>query len=119
MSASKTKKSRGKARKQKNKIDVSAIFRKPIKVGKNGRTHSMTPFEIQLRALMKRALKEKSLNAIKTLIEIALKYDLVPAPRPPIDGGVLVVEGPFTDERLDALFSKPDASDGGCNSEEK
>ena len=86
-----------------SKIDVTAILTKPVKVGKQGREQRMTPFEIGLRALVKKALKEQSLNAIRSLLEIALKFELVAPPsEPPLNGGVLVWPGmldlPFDDD---------------------
>lgn len=71
--------------------DVTAILTKPVTVGRHGREQRMTPYEVMLRALVKKALKEHSLNAIRSLVETALKYDLVvPPPPPPKVGGVRV-----------------------------
>lgn len=81
-------------RKGQNKIDVTAILTKSVKVGKQGREQRMSPFEVSLRALVKKALKEQSLNAIKSLLDTALKYELVaPPPEPPLNGGVRIWPG--------------------------
>jgi hypothetical protein len=77
-----------------SKIDVTAILTKSVKVGKQGREQRMSPFEVSLRALVKKALKEQSLNAIRSLLDIALQYDLVaPPPEPPLNGGVRIWPG--------------------------
>lgn len=99
-------------RRAASKIDVTAILTKPVKVGKQGREQRMTPFEIGLRALVKKALKEQSLNAIKSLLDIALKYELVvPAPEPPRNGGVRIWPGLLDlkfDDDIYGKKSKPD-----------
>ncbi len=95
-------------RKAANKIDVTAILTKTVKVGKQGREQLMTPFEVSLRALVKKALKERNLNAIQNVIEIALTYLVKEAPTPPIKGGVLVVPGRLTMESWAALFENFD-----------
>ncbi len=99
-------------RKAASTIDVTAILTKSVKVGKQGREQHMTPFEVGLRALARKALKEQSLNAIRSLLDIALKYELAaPPPLPPVNGGVLVVPGRFTRGSWEALFKKPDNND--------
>jgi hypothetical protein len=101
-------------RKATSKIDVTAILTKSVKVGKQGREQHMTPFEVGLRALARKALKEQSLNAIRNLLEIALKYELVaPPPPPPVNGGVLVVPRRLTRDSWEALFKKPENNDKG------
>lgn len=99
-------------RKAGSKIDVTAILTKPVKVGKQGREQRMTPFEVGLRALARKALKEQSLNAIRSLLDIALKYELAaPPPPPPMNGGVLVVPGRLTRDSWEALFKNPENED--------
>jgi len=99
---------RKRRRSSREQIDVAALLNTLVTVGRDGREHRMTPFEIGLRAQVKKALKDKSLPAIKSLLDIALKYDLVmPAPAQPRNGGVLVVPGRLTKESWAALFKKP------------
>ena len=93
MSARKSKTTR-RARTAPTKIDVTAILTKPVRVGKQGRDERMTPFEVSLRALVKKALKERSLNAIKSLLEVAQKHELLEPPPPPaLNGGVRIWPG--------------------------
>ena len=105
-------------RKKRDQIDLAAFLKKPVKVGKGGRKQKMTPFEISLRAQVKKALKEKSLPAIMNMLGVALRYELVkPVPEPVQRGGVLVVPGRLTKESWAALFKKPNKDDGpGKNS---
>lgn len=98
---------RGRGRKKRDQIDVAAILTKPVKVSQNGREKRMAPYEIELRALVKKALKEKSLNAIRTLIEVGMRHELVKAPPRNHSGGVLVVHGRLTKESWAALFEAP------------
>ena len=112
MKKSGTKQPSRRTRKAASKIDVTAILTKPVMVGKQGREQRMTPFEIGLRALVKKALKEQSLNAIRSLLDIALRYELVvPAPEPPLNGGVRIWPGLFDlkfDEDIYGKKSKPE-----------
>ncbi len=99
-------------RKAASKINVTTILTKPVKVGKQGREQRMTPFEVGLRALVKKALKEQSLNAIRSLLDVALKYDLVaPPPAPPLNGGVRIWPGLLDLKFDDDLYGKKSASD--------
>jgi len=110
----KTRQARPSTRRRKTigKIDVAAILTKAVKVGKQGREERMTPFEVSLRALVKKALKEQSLNAIRSLLDIALKYDLVAQPpEPPLNGGVRIWPGLLDLKIGDDIYgktSKPD-----------
>lgn len=103
---------RKRCRSSREQIDVAALLSKPVTVGRDGREQRMTPFEVGLRAQVKKALTDKSLPAIKSLLDIALKYDLVmPAPAPLRNGGVLVVPGRLTKESWASLFKKPGDDD--------
>lgn len=101
----KKKGSRGKAAPQ---LDIKEILTQQVKVGRNGKQQSMSSYELQLRAQVKKALKDKSLPAIENVLRVARKYDLVrPPPPAPDNGGVLVVPGRLTKESWEALFEKP------------
>ena len=100
-------------RKASPQLDVAEILKKPVKVGRDGRQQSMSPFEVQLRAQVKKALKDKSMPAIENVLREARKYDLVPPPPPaPVNGGVVVVPGRLTKESWEALFEKSKAGSG-------
>lgn len=92
MPLAKPAKSRGSKGKNDRRIDVTAILTKPVNVGSNGRAQRMTPFEIGLRKQVKKALKDRSLNAIKSVLAIAWEFGLVEdAPPPPQNGGVRLI----------------------------
>jgi hypothetical protein len=102
-----TKQPSRRTRKAASKIDVTAILTKSVKVGKQGREQRMTPFEVGLRALVKKALKEQSLNAIRSLLDIALKYELVAPPsESPQNGGVRIWSGLLNLKFDDDIYGK-------------
>ena len=101
----KKKRARGKASPQ---LDINEILTQQVKVGRNGKQQSMSQYEVQLRAQVKKALKDKSLPAIENVLRVARKYDLVrPPPPAPDNGGVLIVPGRFAPGAWAALFEKP------------
>ena len=116
--AEKSKSPSGKRRRKKHdQIDVAAILKKPVKVGKGSDARNMAQFEIRLRAQKKKALKEKSFPAIMNLLRVAQTYELIkPAPEPVRRGGVLVVPNRLTKESWEALFEKPKPDDGSDKS---
>lgn len=102
------------ARKKKRKekaspqFDIGEILTQQVKVSRDGKQQSMSPFEVQLRAQVKKALKDKSLPAIENVLRVARTFDLVmPPPPAPDNGGVLVVPNRLTKESWEALFEKP------------
>ena len=93
----------------KPQLDVAAVINAPVKVTKQGKQRRMPPFELELRAQVKKALKDKSLPAIKRLLAIARTYDLIkPAPPSREGGGVLVVPGHLDPPAWERLFAPPD-----------
>ena len=97
-------------RKALPKFDIATILTQPVKVGRDGKKQSMSPCEVQLRAQVRKALKDKSLPAIENVLRVARKFDLVmPPPHAPANGGVLVVPGRLTKESWESLFAKPKA----------
>ena len=57
-------------------LDVTAFPATPVRVGRNGRARQMSAFEVGLRAQVKAAIKEQSIRAIRSLIALAVKYEL-------------------------------------------
>jgi hypothetical protein len=105
---------RSRKRAKPDKIDITAVLTKPVKVGRNGQEQKMTPFEVSLRAQVKKAVKERRVHAIKNLLEIALQYGLIEdPPPPPPDGGVLIVPGRLTMESWAELFEKREDQGNG------
>ena len=99
---------RKRRRTSRDQLDVAALLNKKVTVGKDGREQSLSPFEVNLRAQVKKAIMDRSLPAIVNVLNCALKYDLVlPAPEPEQLGGVLIVPGRLTKESWAALFASP------------
>ena len=97
-------------------LDIAAILTQQVKVAHNGKQQYMSQFEVQLRAQVKKALKDKSMPAIENVLREARKYDLVlPPPPAPVNGGVVVVPGRLTKESWESLFAEPNA-DGETDS---
>lgn len=99
--------SNSRRRKSGAPVDVKAILNKSVKVGRDGQTQTMAPFEAILRAQVKSALKNNNLSAIRSLLLIAEKHQLVlPAPKAPQNGGVRIWPRLFTAKFGDDLFGE-------------
>jgi hypothetical protein len=73
-------------------MDIAAILDEPLKVRKAGATESMSPFEVGVRQLVKRALGKNDLKAILEFVRLCESYGIIaPIPPPEQSGGVLVV----------------------------
>lgn len=89
-------------------LDITEILTQPVKIRRNGKQEIVSQYELQLRAQVKKALKDKSLPAIENVLREARKFDLVmPPPPAPDNGGVLVVPNRLTKESWETLFEKP------------
>lgn len=62
-------------------LDVAAVLSEPIVVESKGKKRAMTPFEVSLRQLVKKALKEQCLRAALSLLRLCEEYGVV-APQP-------------------------------------
>jgi hypothetical protein len=73
-------------------MDIAAILDEPLKVRKAGATESMSPFEVGVRQLVKRALGKNDLKATLDSVRLCESYGIIaPIPPPEQSGGVLVV----------------------------
>ncbi len=104
-------------RRKRKRIDVAAVLNEPLAVKNSGVHQKMPPFEVSVRRLVERGLKQKDLNAILEFLELCeLHRFLVP---PPVDqgGGVIVApKGVNFHEWLESVTelvpaSSPDADD--------
>jgi len=72
--------------------DVVAILGEPLTVKTAGTTQRMSPFEVGVRQLAKRALSKNDLKAILEFVRLCERYGImVPLPPPERCGRVLVV----------------------------
>ncbi len=104
-------------KRKRKRIDVAAVLNEPLAVKNSGVRRKMPPFEVSVRRLVERGLKQKDLNAILEFLELCeLHRFLVP---PPVDqgGGVIVApKGVNFHEWLESVTelvpaSSPDADD--------
>jgi len=110
-------KAAGKRRGKPDQLDVTKVLSEPVDVRRDGVTQAMTPFEIALRAQIKKAVKDRTISAILHVLGVAERYDLIkPAPQAARRGGVLVVPGRYTKEQWEALFSAADTKRKGGKS---
>lgn len=72
-------------------VDLQALFIEPVSVVKGGKVYKMDPFEAMLRRQLELALKERSMAAMKIILENAIEYDLIRRPAASESGGVLRV----------------------------
>jgi hypothetical protein len=86
--------------------DVAAILSEPLTVTTAGTSQKMSPFEISVRQLVKRALK-RDLKAILEVLRLCESYGIMP-PEPPAEtgGGVLTV--PWDWDNWRPMFEKLD-----------
>jgi hypothetical protein len=97
---------RKRANNKRVKIDVSAVLNEGVTVTKDGTARKMPPFEIALRAQVKKALTERNLAAIRNIVELAIEHGLIePPPEPPANsGGVLEIPKTFSEDEQRAIF---------------
>ncbi len=82
---------KGPPTKRKRKpIDVAAVLNEPLVVKKSGVRRKMPPFEVGLRRLVERGLKQSDLNAILEFLQVCETFGLM-VPPPVDDGGGVVV----------------------------
>ncbi len=71
-------------------IDVAAILNEPLAVKASGVRQRMPAFELSVRRLVERALKQKDLNAILEFLELCESFRLLVPPPVAHGGGVVV-----------------------------
>ena len=99
---------KGRPKKAKSgQTDVAGILGEPLTVTTGGATQRMSPFEIGVRQLVKRAHNKHDLKAILEFLSLCDTYGIMP-PEPPAEagGGVLVV--PWDWDEWRPMFEKLD-----------
>ena len=85
--------------------DVAEILGEPLSVRQAGTTRKMTPFEVGVRQLVKRALNKNDLKAVLEFVRLCESYGLIAPPLPlEQSGGVLVV--PWDWDEWRPMFEK-------------
>ena len=105
------------SKRKRKKIDVAAVLNEPLVVKNSGVRRKMPPFEVGVRRLVERALKQKDLNATLEFLELWESFRLL-VPRPVDQGGGVIhaPKGVSVDEWLECVAewvpaSLPDADD--------
>jgi hypothetical protein len=94
---------------KKGQFDLGAALREPLRVLKDGRPAKMDPVEAAIRKQVAKALKERSLPAIKEVIDLAIKHGLVTAGEQ-VHGGVIVIPKTVSEAHQKLIFSHPGPS---------
>lgn len=94
---------------KKGQIDLGALLREPLRVLKDGKPAKMDPVEAAIRKQVAKALKERSLPAIKEVIDLAIKHGLVTAGEQ-VRGGVIVIPKTVSEADLKKILSYPGPS---------
>jgi hypothetical protein len=85
--------------------DVAEVLGEPLSVKQAGTTRKMTPFEVNVRQLVKRALNKNDLRAILEFVRLCESYGIIAPPQPrEQSGGVLVV--PWDWDEWRPMFEK-------------
>jgi hypothetical protein len=107
---------RKRANKKRGAIDVSAVLNERISVTKGGTAREMSPFEVALRAQVKKALTEQNLAAIRNIVALAVEYGLLaPPPAAQAGGGVLPIPKTFSEDEQRAIFDTLEPSENLLN----
>jgi hypothetical protein len=93
--------------KRKGQIDLGALLSEPLHVLKAGKVVNMDPVEAAIRKQVAKALKDRSVAAIKEVIDLAIKHGLVAEPPPELRGGVVVIPKTVSLSEQRAIFSHP------------
>ena len=75
---------------KRKRVDVAAILNEPLVVKASGVSQKMPAFEVGVRRLVERGLKQKDLNAILELVGLCESYRLLVPPPADHGGGVVV-----------------------------
>jgi hypothetical protein len=77
-------------RRSRETVDVAALLNEPVAIEHKGQSRSMTPYEVGLRQLVRRALSDGNVRASLKLFDLFQHHGLV-KPRPAaVESNVLV-----------------------------
>jgi hypothetical protein len=76
-------------KRKRKSIDVAAVLNEPLTVKSSGVERKMSAFEIGVRQLVERGLKQKDLNAILEFLELCESFRLLVPPQVDHGGGVI------------------------------
>lgn len=70
---------------------LKTLLEQPLVVQKNGVPQKLSPVEARILSMIKKALTQKSIRAIKYILSRALKYGIIELPKPKQGGGVVII----------------------------
>ena len=85
------RKRRKRAADEPEQVDLARLLAEPVAVRKGGRVERMDPFEGMLRKQVERAIKNRSVSAIKAVLDVAAEEDLLKISPPAAGGGVVLI----------------------------
>lgn len=85
------RKRRRRAADEPEQVDLARLLAEPVAVRKGGRVERIDPFEGMLRKQVERAVKNRSVSAIKAVLDVAAEEDLFKISPPAAGGGVLLI----------------------------
>ncbi len=91
-------------------VDLARLLAEPVAVRKGGRVEKMDPFEGMLRKQAEQAIKNRSVSAIKAVLDVAEEEDLLKISPPAAGGGVVLVPLKTAEDRsrFNAIFYPTD-----------
>ncbi len=78
------------SKRKRKPIDVAAILNQPLAVKASGVRRKMSAFEVGVRRLVERGLKQGNLDAIREFLELCESFRLLVSPPVEHGGGVIV-----------------------------
>jgi hypothetical protein len=104
------RKRRSRAADEPEQVDLARLLAEPVAVRKGGRVEKMDAFEAMLRKQVERAVKNRSVSAIKAVLDVAAEEDLFKISPPAAGGGVVLVPLKTAEDiaRCNAIFYPPD-----------
>lgn len=82
-------------RRSRDTIDVAALLNEPVEVAHKGQSRSMTPYEVGLRQLVRRALTDGNVRASLKLFDLFQHHGLVKPQPAAAECHVLVVPASY------------------------
>jgi hypothetical protein len=104
------RKRRRRAADEPEQVDLARLLAEPVAVRKGGRVESMDPFEAMLSKQAEQAIKNRSVSAMKAVLDVATEWDLLKTPPPAAGGGVVLIPLKTAEDRArcNAIFYPPD-----------
>jgi len=98
---------KARARKQ-GQIDLGALLSEPLHVLRDGKPCKMDPLEAAIRRQVQKVLVDKSMPAIKAVIDLAIEHGLIASQAPARKGGVVRIPYSIGREIFERIFKYRD-----------